>query len=128
MVVRSGTRPVQKGQLKIFNQDSAVPGVVSDILLDHRGRLWMTSSSGLSFIEHPGGRVWRLHSYTAAQGLAGNHLFCLAEGRNGRLYIGSDHGLYELDPTTERMRHYGMQDGLPTEAILSAHCDRNGVL
>ncbi len=118
----------RNGELKIFNQDSPVPGVVSDILFDDRGRLWITSTSGLSFIEHPGDTVWRLQSYTAAQGITGNHLFCLTEGRNGRLYIGSDHGLDELDPATGRVRHYGMQDGLPTEAILSAHCDKNGVL
>ena len=94
---------------------------VTAILEDRRGALWVgTQGSGL-FRLAPGGAARR---FTAADGLGGNYLLSLLEGRDGRLWAGMRHaergGLCLLDAgDAERpvKKCYTMEDGLPTNWI-----------
>jgi ligand-binding sensor domain-containing protein/two-component sensor histidine kinase len=117
------------GRFETFNAGKGLsPGWVTDIFKDHRGRLWVTTTGGLSRIDKPSDEAPKIHSYAEISGLSGHRLQCVTEDRHGILYVGSDNGLDAFNPASGALRHFGVKDGLPDETVLSAACDRKGIL
>jgi len=117
------------GKLEKFDKSSGLsPGWVAAIFKDHLGRIWVTTTGGLSRIDKPADAVPIIQNYAGVAALSGHRFYCLTEDRHGVLYAGTDKGLEEFNPATGGIRHFGMKDGLPAEEVLSAHCDRNGIL
>src|SRR5262249_4742525 len=89
-------------------------GNITGMVLDHRRRLWIaTNRAGVLRLdniasEHP--IVTRL---TTNDGLTSNRTRAVLEDRFGRIYIGTDLGIDVLEADGRRMRHYGVDDGLP---------------
>jgi ligand-binding sensor domain-containing protein/signal transduction histidine kinase len=119
----------RNGQLETFDAGKGLsPGWVTDIFKDHLGRIWVTTTGGLSRIDHPADEVPKISNYADVSSFASHRLFCITEDRSGVLYAGTDNGLEAFDPSTGAVRHFGMKDGLPADEVLSAYCDRKGVL
>lgn len=90
-------------------------GFVSDLLVDSRGTLWIAASGGVGRI--PGGMVRTAGARS------------LAETADGKIAIGSAHGVDILDPATARVvTHVSTADGLPQNLITVLHRDRAGAL
>lgn len=109
--------------------DGVPPGAVSNMLVDHAGRLWLASArSGLARIDdvkpdHP-----TFRSYTTADGLSSNRTEVITEDLHGRIYVGTGRALDRLDPKTGRIRHFTTADGLAPGLFRAAYRDRNGAL
>ncbi len=117
------------GQLEKFDRSSGLsPGWVTGIFKDHLGRIWVTTTGGLSRIDNPADAVPMIRNYAHVADLSGHLFNCLTEDRRGVLYVGTNKGLEEFNPVSGGIRHFGMLDGLPDEQVLSARCDRKGTL
>jgi ligand-binding sensor domain-containing protein len=113
----------------VFDCEDPSQGNITALTLDRRRRLWIaTNRAGVLRIddiaaEHP--TAVRL---TTNEGLTSNRTRAVLEDRFGRIYIGTDQGVDVLEPDSGRMRHYGVDDGLPHPFINMAQADPNGDL
>jgi ligand-binding sensor domain-containing protein/signal transduction histidine kinase len=118
------------GRFRHLTAADGVPaGQITHLHTDGAGRLWIaTNASGVGRIDDPAAESPRVSAVTIKDGLASNNVTCLAEDREGRLYLGSGRGVDRLDPATGRVTHYGEADGLDVGGVEAAHRDREGRL
>jgi signal transduction histidine kinase len=108
--------------------DGIPAGAITGLLVDHRGRLWITSTGGLGRIDDPAASSPRGRPYGGAEGLASSHLFAAAEDHAGRIYVAGGQGVDRLDPATGLVQHYLAGDGLPPGETDWLYCDREGAM
>jgi signal transduction histidine kinase/ligand-binding sensor domain-containing protein len=118
------------GRFTDFSEKINLPiGVVTDIYLDHSGRLWISSSyGGLTRIEDPTSDAPEFARLTTENGLASNNVRSITEDNFGRIYLGTVRGVDRLTPETGNIKHYSVNDGLATDFVDSAFRDSDGVL
>jgi len=118
------------GTFKRFTADDGVPpGWIIDLYLDLTGRLWVASQlGGLSRVDVPSADAPGFARYTTADGLSSSNVRCVTEDLRGRIYVGTGHGVDQLDTRTGGVKHYTAADGLPRGTIEQAYRDRNGAL
>lgn len=92
-----------------------VDPIVTSLLIDRRGALWIGTAGGL-FRRDPGGAIY---AYNAAEGLENANVMALLEDRAGRLWVGTRTGLVRMDDASTPTRVYGVKDGLPSRRIES---------
>jgi ligand-binding sensor domain-containing protein len=111
-----------------FAEIANVPaGTVKALLRDHQGRLWIaTSQNGLGRIDQPSSTIVKVRRYGLKDGLSSNQIWCLVEGRNGSIYLGTARGVDRLDPDSGELTHLTSADGLPPGDIRSATVDLHG--
>jgi ligand-binding sensor domain-containing protein len=89
------------------------PSYIVALEVDNDGVVWCgTWGGGLSSFD---GEKWQ--SYTAADGLPGNHVFTLHVDPEGQLWIGTNNGLARLDDGT--FTRFTTDDGLFSNRIFS---------
>jgi len=66
---------------------------VHDLLIDRHGRLWAATYKGLA-LSADKGKSYRVFDRSA--GFYGNNINCLASGPDGRIFAGTNYGLYML--------------------------------
>lgn len=113
-----------------FSDSDGLPlGVILELLIDHEGRLWMTSSyAGLTRIDDTSAAKPRFISFGTEQGLSSNNTRSITEDKQGNIYVGTVRGVDQISPDLSHIRHYSVTDGLAADFVVDAHCDRNGVL
>jgi ligand-binding sensor domain-containing protein/two-component sensor histidine kinase len=118
------------GRFTLFTAAEGVPeGTIRSLYLDHSGRLWIaTSVGGLGRLDDPSAEHPRFKSYTTADGLSSNEVWCMTEDNLGHVYIGTGRGLDRLEPGTGYIKHYTSADGLVRGKVTSAFRDSHGVL
>jgi ligand-binding sensor domain-containing protein/signal transduction histidine kinase len=118
------------GVFDLFPPGGSLPeGRVSQLLLDHLGRLWAaTTGGGAVVVENPADPEPDFSTYTTNTGLSSNRVFCVAEDERGRIYLGTTRGVDRLDPVSGSLRHFTVADGLPSAEVQQAHRDRDGDL
>jgi signal transduction histidine kinase len=115
------------GHFRVFTAEEGLPrGVVSALLLDHAGRMWVATSAGLARIDHPEAARPQFRIYNTASGLYSNYILCVTEDSGERIYAGTLRGLDRIEPETGHIRHFGTEDGIPP--VGQAYRDRKGVL
>lgn len=77
---------------------------------DRRGRVWYGTEDGifvydLKDIGHP-------TRYTIDNGLSNNGIAFIAEDANGKMWVGTTHGLNSINPETDNIRIYYVESGL----------------
>jgi len=125
-----GVARLRDGRFESFGNDAGfAESFISQIFMDHAGRLWITTSkNGVLLVEDPSEKTPRVRSYTTRDGLSSMDVNCVTEDLQGRVYFGTTHGVDRLDPRTGRVRRYGTSDGLASSNIVTAFRDRNGTL
>jgi ligand-binding sensor domain-containing protein/signal transduction histidine kinase len=114
---------------KFVEIHDAPAGTVKALLQDRQGRLWIASSqSGLGRIDQPSSIDVKIRRYGRPDGLLSNQIWCLIEGRDGIIYIGTARGVDRLDPVSGELMHLTTADGLPAGDIRSAAADLYGNL
>jgi ligand-binding sensor domain-containing protein/two-component sensor histidine kinase len=118
------------GRFRQFTASEGLPpGKIENIHVDRSGRLWLASDeSGLVRVDHPGAERPVFVSYTTSQGLSSNNTEVITEDDLGHIYVGGARGLDRLDPSTGRVKHFTVADGLAPGLFLAALRDRHGVL
>ena len=111
---------VEDGQVRWFGR--ATPPQIDVIAWSRQGHLWLASNSADE--EHG---LYRFDGTACAKVDAPACLiFALCEGADGRLWIGTNQGLWCLNEG--RIRHFTRDDGLPCDAITSIIQARDGRL
>jgi ligand-binding sensor domain-containing protein/signal transduction histidine kinase len=125
-----GLARYRDGRMTLLGRDTgAPPGQVRALAIDGKGRLWVASAeAGLVVSERPDADTPRFVAYRNLEGLSSRAIYCLAEDRWGRLYVGSARGVDRLDPARGQWRHYTPAEGLPDAAVRTAFRDRQGAL
>jgi signal transduction histidine kinase/ligand-binding sensor domain-containing protein len=120
----------RNGRFDVFTVENGLPsGLISDLLIDQKGRLWIaTSRGGLGSIDDVNAVKPAISALTTENGLSSNNVRTLIEDRFGNVYAGTVRGVDKIGAETQRVRHYSIQDGLASDFVVDSHCDRNGVL
>jgi ligand-binding sensor domain-containing protein len=119
--VRDGHAAAVPGQAKA--------GRIYAFLVDHAGRFWVgTGKQGLLRFDHPELPDPTFRQYGQDSGLSSLNARCLAEDRNGFLYVGTERGIDRLDPEAMHVRHYTSADGIAPGQVSTAYRDHNGVM
>jgi signal transduction histidine kinase len=105
------------GETTFYGHDPDDPQSLSDpwaevVLVRDRepGAVWVaTSEGGLNRLDVATGKF---RHWLKKDGLADNVLYSMVEDSEGRLWMGTQHGLSRFDPETETFRNYGLEIGL----------------
>ena len=118
------------GRFRLFTASEGLPpGKIRNIHVDRSGRLWLASDeSGLVRVDDAGAERPAFVSYTTSQGLSSNNTEVITEDDHGHIYVGGGRGLDRLDPSTGRVKHFTVADGLAPGLFRAALRDRHGVL
>jgi signal transduction histidine kinase/ligand-binding sensor domain-containing protein len=110
-------------------EDGLASGLIIDMHLDRKGRLWLASTrDGLSRIDDPGAvRPVFTPVMTTDNGLSSNNLRTITEDRFGNIYVGSVRGVDRISPD-RRIRHYTVNDGLASDFVVDSRSDREGTI
>ncbi|TLP80254.1 sensor histidine kinase [Maribacter sp. ACAM166] len=75
------------------NENSISSNVISDILEDSKGILWLTTTEGINRLDPDSGKIT---VFTEADGLATNLTEAILEGDNGEMWIASQNGISQM--------------------------------
>jgi signal transduction histidine kinase len=105
-------------------------GLVRDLKLDRKGRLWLGSSEGLARIDNPTAAIkdLKITRFSRKDGLSSDSAYSFVELRDGRMAIGSQRGLSILDEQRRTVTHVTTRDGLPSDEISVVALDHAGSL
>ncbi len=105
-------------------------GSVRDLLLDDKGRLWMSVWGNGAAYRDPvtGGFRHFEHFPQNRNSLSSNVVLCIFQDGEGRIWLGTSSGLNLLDPETETCRWFTERDGLPNNTIYRIQDDDQGRL
>ncbi|MEO6392118.1 MAG: ATP-binding protein [Pyrinomonadaceae bacterium] len=116
-------------RFEVMENVSGTPdGLLTDILIDRRGRLWLTSSTGGV------GRLDDLRSgsafvtYTTGNGLSSNNARTITEDQLGNIYVGTVRGVDRISADGERIKHFSVSDGLAGDFVADSLCDQTGIV
>jgi len=124
------TRYDAAGRFTFFSEADGLPGgTIRALFLDRAHRLWIASAlGGLARLDDSVSKVSRFVTYSNAQGLSSNDVWCVTEDLSGHLCVGTGRGLDRLDPETGHIEHYTDADGLLHGKVTAAFRDRHGTL
>ncbi|MFH1998130.1 MAG: two-component regulator propeller domain-containing protein [Planctomycetota bacterium] len=102
--------------------DGLAHDCISDILPASDGTVWIsTPGRGVNhFVDK------RIDTFTTKDGMASDLVWCLAEGEDDTIWLGSLNGL--ICYKENRFTHYGTEEGLPNSDIRALHYGSDGVL
>jgi len=117
---------------RVFRPDRTDPFSLADhwinsLFTDQQGRFWVgTFNSGLQLYEPESGEFKSyLFPGKDEYPLVQNRIWSLADGKNGHLWVGTDHGLQDFDPKTGNSMsfHPGSHSFLQSAQILTIYSD-----
>lgn len=104
---------------------------ITDITQDSSGLVWFsTRESGLFCYDYQTNKLKHYYSQEGIQGTLNSNMtrFCFEDSR-GFIWIGTKAGgLNKFDSSTQTFTNYSMEDGLPSNLVLSIQEDSNGYL
>jgi len=118
------------GRFTEFTTKDGLPGaLISDLLIDHLGRLWITSAvGGVSRVDDASAATPTFIAFTTDQGLLSNNARTITEDRAGNIYVGTVRGVDQISPDLAHVKHYSINDGLAGDFVVDSHCDHDGNL
>ncbi|MFT3884577.1 MAG: two-component regulator propeller domain-containing protein [Flavobacteriales bacterium] len=93
---------------------------IRGLLMDQRGRLWVTTKFGLNVLEKG-----RIRAFTVHQGMPNDNVWCAFEDRDGGLWFGTD-GAGVLRFAGDRFVTRTVSDGLCSDLIMTLVSDTHG--
>lgn len=117
------------GKFETFGEaDGLSESRIDDLLVDDRGRLWITTSGhGLFRIDDPNQDKPSFQSISSQNGLSSNQVRCLTMDASGRVYAGTGRGIARIDEA-ETVRTFTQFDGLPGNNVSHCASDSSGNL
>jgi signal transduction histidine kinase/ligand-binding sensor domain-containing protein len=94
--------------------------IIHDMLNDHHGNLWISTSQGLFCYTL---KAHQLKEYNRADGLISNFVTGIAFDKKGMLWMGTYSGLSRLDTSTKQFTNFTTADGLPADRVFNVVYD-----
>jgi ligand-binding sensor domain-containing protein/two-component sensor histidine kinase len=116
------------GRLTPVEASAALPVTrVRALFIDSRGWLWLGFRyTGAAVIRDPGRQPFEIISYSTATGLGSDAVWSITEDDSGRIYLGTERGLDQLDVSTGQVRHFTTAEGLAGSEINRCMRDSRG--
>jgi len=116
------------GSFRYFTAaDGFVPGPVIGCYIDRTDRMWCaTIEHGLLRMDRRGESRLEPVFYSTRQGLSSDLIYAIGEDLDGRIYLGSERGLDQLDPVTNHVQHFDANDGLAAGRVIQVFRDHTG--
>lgn len=97
------------------------------LYVDSRGWLWIgLRYRGVLVTKDPSAARPEFEQFTVKDGLGSNTVWAIAEGRDGRMYFGTGHGLDRFDPSTRVIVQTHVADGLAGAPVTHLMTARDG--
>ena len=125
-----GLARYRAGRFRYFGASDGFPdGQIFQCYVDRADRLWCSNVlKGLLRMDRRGeGRLDPV-IYSTREGLAPNLTLAIGEDLEGRIYAGNAQGVDQIDPVTNRIRHFSVNDGLTGGRLLQVFRDHTGAL
>ena len=115
---------------------SLVNNLINYLFLENNKTLWIAALSGLSSfdITSQGFTSTRKISFRnmrpdlADKGRSFNEVLAIMKYKDGNYWLGTDNGLFRMNPSLKIMEHLNVQDGLPNKIVNQVQEDLNGHL
>lgn len=85
---------------------------VISLLKDHRGRIWVGTTSGLNLIERLSGNNISFKRFGEGHGLPNTNIHAIQEDSKNYLWVSTSNGLARIDPETHKINSFFYEDGL----------------
>jgi signal transduction histidine kinase/ligand-binding sensor domain-containing protein len=111
---------IRENRATHFGIEHGLPALVSALLIDRSGDLWIGGGDAVLRVRDASGDV--IHPMPALTRL-GETVVSLEQDKSGMIFVGTLGGLVVLDPTTGKVRRFSTFEGLPrgsVEAIVRA--------
>ncbi len=118
-------------RFEFFGPQEGVSGVVHEVVLDSKGRLWAATSDGLLRCDDPQAPRPAFVRYDARHGLSSREIGAIVEDAQGRFWAATGRGVdrFEAGPAGPgRVRRFTTADGIPPGELQLALRDREGAL
>jgi ligand-binding sensor domain-containing protein/signal transduction histidine kinase len=124
----SGLYRFASGQFLPVEASEGLPvSKVRALFIDSRGWLWLgLRYTGVALIRDPGRQPFEIINYSMATGLASDAVWTITEDDAGRIYLGTERGLDQLDVSTGQVRHFTTAEGLAGSQINKCMRDSHG--
>jgi signal transduction histidine kinase/ligand-binding sensor domain-containing protein len=109
----------------VFDLELGVRVLVSAMIFDRRGRLWIGRGDQLLRVDDP--MKDRIHMTTVLTGLGGG-VNSLAEDASGTIFIGTVGGLFSFNSTDHSLRRFSSFEGLPRGSVDAMFADSDGTI
>ena len=80
---------------------------------DHNGNLWIGSDGG--GLHKYNFKTKQVKLYNDKAGINGNVIYGIQQDDSGLIWIATNNGIYNIDPTTEKVKHFTRQDNLQSQ-------------
>ncbi len=120
----SGVYRIDEHGMTVFDRRRGLSGDgVIALVKDRQNRIWVGTNQGLDVID--GDKITSMQSLLPGARPAEIHL--IFEDHAGNMWIGTKaEGLFLIDG--HGTRHFGLQDGLPSNWVVSIHEDERGIV
>ncbi|GAB3904575.1 hypothetical protein GCM10028803_34200 [Larkinella knui] len=123
--VQAQQRPVHFEFGHIREQDGLSFRVITCLLHDREGFLWIGTNNGLN--RYDGAHFVQFKKLrNNSNSLSNNQLYALCQDQQGRIWMGTENGISCYDKTTGRFRHIVTVDNQPLAICKNVLCDRAG--
>lgn len=111
------------------DSNSLISNFVFSLFIDSKNRLFTGTSQGLSFtvLNKLKGEIPKKIKFTEIKikNIQGNRINYITEDHKGNIWVGTDMGLYELDPELNLKHSYSSLNGLPNNLVVGIQEDNN---
>jgi len=118
----NGLFALDQGALRRIDDPLFDGAELKDAARDRAGRIWFATRAR-GALRYDGRAAT---AFTTANGLANNHIYCVAVDREGNIWFGGDDGLSRL--TEGPFVVYNTSHGLVNDIVRAIHQDREGVI
>lgn len=118
------------GRFRYFTAADGFPaGPVITCYIDRTDRMWCaTIEHGLVRMDRRGESRMDPVEYSTRQGLSSDLIYSIGEDLDGRIYLGGERGLDQLDPATNHVQHFDANDGLAAGRVVQVFRDHTGTI
>jgi len=122
--IRSSTRLLHRATAEGLSNDT-----IWAMRRDAKGDLWVGTDLGVNRLHIGADGKPNWHAWTERDGMDGNKVRCVLEGKDGIIWTGSTPGgVSRLDPKTGTITSYGARDGITNDRVTKLKLDNRGGL
>jgi PAS domain S-box-containing protein len=118
------------------DNSSLVNNLVNYLFLENDKKLWVAGLSGISCIDitQPGirnafqAKFLNMRPDLENRGKSFNEVLSIIKYHDGNYWMGTDNGLFLMDPSMRMLEHYNVKDGLPNKIVNQVQEDSKGHL
>ncbi len=110
------------------DQKSLGHNVCNEILIDHKNRMWVNTSDGISLYNEEEQNFTNYSPDTSVLKGSAQHIFEMGEDQNGKIWIGGFYDVLIFDPSTKKFLSSGWYKFAKQNGIIKVELRKNAVL